>query len=159
MKKIFSIALSAMLLLGAFTCLAQGKPDKKEWQEKMKAEKVAYLTDYMNLTSAEAQKFWPVYNQAESEKMEGFKNTMDAYKALETAIKRVTVRCKRPWTIIFRLSRKAARLTRNIPRNIERFFLDRKLRNFILARRNSGASRFIAGIGMETDQKGRITSS
>ena len=86
MKKIFSIALSAMLLLGAFTCLAQGKPDKKEWQEKMKAEKVAYLTDYMNLTSAEAQKFWPVYNQAESEKMEGFKNTMDAYKALETAI-------------------------------------------------------------------------
>ena len=86
LKKIFSIALSAMLLLGAFTCLAQGKPDKKEWQEKMKAEKVAYLTDYMNLTSAEAQKFWPVYNQAESEKMEGFKNTMDAYKALETAI-------------------------------------------------------------------------
>ncbi|MDY6320916.1 MAG: hypothetical protein SPL44_07915, partial [Bacteroidales bacterium] len=86
MKKIFSIALSAMLLLGAFTCLAQGKPDKKEWQEKMKAEKVAYLTDYMDLTSAEAQKFWPVYNQAESEKMEGFKNTMDAFKALETAI-------------------------------------------------------------------------
>ncbi len=84
MKKFFSVALSAMLLLGAFTCLAQGKPDKKEWQEKMKAEKVAYLTDYM--TSAEAQKFWPVYNQAESEKMEGFKNTMDAFKALETAI-------------------------------------------------------------------------
>ena len=68
MKKIFSIALSAMLLLGALTCLAQGKPDKKEWQEKMKAEKVAYLTDYMNLTSAEAQKFWicisSIFNEA-----------------------------------------------------------------------------------------------
>ena len=83
MKKFFSVALSAMLLLGAFTCLAQGKPDKKEWKEKIKAEKVAYLTDYMDLTSAEAQKFWPVYNQAESEKMEGFKNTMDAFKEKE----------------------------------------------------------------------------
>ena len=87
MKKIFALALSALFLCGAFTSLAQdNKPNQKEWHEKMKAERVAYLTNYMDLTSAEAQKFWPIYNQAEAEKMEGFKGTIDAYKALETAI-------------------------------------------------------------------------
>ena len=148
MKKIFSIALSAMLLLGAFTCLAQGKPDKKEWQEKMKAEKVAYLTDYMNLTSAEAQKFWPVYNQAESEKMEGFKNTMDAYKALETAIneKKSDSEVQKALDNYLSAQQKGSEI-------------DKKYSEKYRARRNSGASRFIAGIGMETDQKGRITSS
>lgn len=86
MKKIIALALSAIFLCGAFNGMAQGKPEKKEWHEKMKAERVAYLTNYMDLTSAEAQKFWPIYNQAESEKMECFKGTIDAYKALETAI-------------------------------------------------------------------------
>ena len=35
--------------------------------EKVKALKTAYITDRLNLTSAEAEKFWPVYNQYEKE--------------------------------------------------------------------------------------------
>lgn len=35
------------------------KPDK----EKFKSMKIAYITDKLSLTPAEAQKFWPVYNQ------------------------------------------------------------------------------------------------
>lgn len=54
--------------------------------DRWKAEKIAFLTDAMDLTSAEAERFWPVYNKAEAEKRESWKRSMDAYKALEEGI-------------------------------------------------------------------------
>ncbi len=42
---------------------------KKNW-EKFRAEKVAFLTSNLELSPAEAQKFWPVYNQLEKERWE-----------------------------------------------------------------------------------------
>jgi len=36
--------------------------------EKIKAKKIAYLTDALNLTPAEAEKFWPVYNEFEQKR-------------------------------------------------------------------------------------------
>jgi hypothetical protein len=39
--------------------------DKKE---KVEAMKVAYLTDKLSLTSADAEKFWPVYNEFQDKK-------------------------------------------------------------------------------------------
>lgn len=35
---------------------------QKERQEKVKALKVAFITEQLDLTPAEAQKFWPIYN-------------------------------------------------------------------------------------------------
>lgn len=60
--------------------------DRKDWQDKWKAEKVAYLTDAIELTSSEAEKFWPVYNKCENEKNLCFRKSMEACKALEKAI-------------------------------------------------------------------------
>lgn len=37
-----------------------------ENKEKIKAHKVAYITDKLDLTPAEAEKFWPLYNEHES---------------------------------------------------------------------------------------------
>lgn len=39
--------------------------DKKE---KVQAMKVAYITDKLNLTSADSEKFWPVYNEYSDKK-------------------------------------------------------------------------------------------
>jgi hypothetical protein len=36
--------------------------------DKFKAKKIAYLTDALNLTPDEAQKFWPVYNEFEKKR-------------------------------------------------------------------------------------------
>ena len=36
--------------------------DFKEKREKVKALKVAYITEQLELTTDEAQKFWPIYN-------------------------------------------------------------------------------------------------
>lgn len=49
---------------------AQGDGSKRENIESMK---IAYLTKKLNLTSEEAQKFWPVFNQ--------FTNELDAVKS------------------------------------------------------------------------------
>jgi hypothetical protein len=41
---------------------------KKESREKIKALKVAYITDQLDLTADEAEKFWPIYNDYEQKK-------------------------------------------------------------------------------------------
>lgn len=65
MKKFiaFTTCLFAAVLLFA---QPQGKPSdeqrKKEW-ERIQAEKIAFITQELDLTPEEAQVFWPVYNQ------------------------------------------------------------------------------------------------
>ncbi len=56
MKKIFTILLVLSLANISFS---QGFKEKKE---KIKALKVAYITEKLDLTTNEAQKFWPIYN-------------------------------------------------------------------------------------------------
>jgi hypothetical protein len=46
-------------------------PFPGEKKEKIKAHKIAYITDRLQLTSQEAEKFWPVYNENEAA-MENF---------------------------------------------------------------------------------------
>lgn len=49
--------------------LSQGKePVCRMRSEKIKAQKVAFITEKLDLTSEEAQIFWPVYNEYEKEK-------------------------------------------------------------------------------------------
>ncbi len=73
-----------VLILAAPAMEAQDK--KKDWNDRWKAEKIAFLTDAMELTSAEAEKFWPVYNKCECEKKHSFKAVINAYKALDEAL-------------------------------------------------------------------------
>lgn len=60
---------------------------KGGWQDKMKAERVAYLTDAMGITSSEAEKFWPVYNEMDAERKSSFEKAMRSFKALNDAVK------------------------------------------------------------------------
>ncbi|MDG4716629.1 sensor of ECF-type sigma factor [Winogradskyella marincola] len=56
-----------ILLLTSATNFAQGGEKIKE---RIKAQKVAFITDKLELTSEEAQKFWPIYNEIEVKKEE-----------------------------------------------------------------------------------------
>lgn len=64
------------------------KQDKRTWRECMKAEKIAFLTSEMALTPAEAEKFWPLYNQADEEHFNSMEKVRDAYKALSDAVEK-----------------------------------------------------------------------
>ncbi len=63
MKKHIIIVL---VLLVSFGALAQ--KDKDNHRDKLKALKVAHITEQLDLTTKEAQNFWPVYNAHETEK-------------------------------------------------------------------------------------------
>ncbi|HSJ12578.1 MAG TPA: hypothetical protein VK916_07815 [Gillisia sp.] len=65
MKYTFTLLI---LVLFAFPSLQA--QDKSEHREKIKALKVAYITQELNMNSEVAQKFWPVYNQYEVKKRE-----------------------------------------------------------------------------------------
>ncbi len=63
-----NILVVLLLLFSTTLMFGQRRPDK----EKIKSLKVAYITERLNLTSIEAQGFWPIYN-AHEEKMESFR--------------------------------------------------------------------------------------
>jgi len=70
MKK---IVLFVLFMSAAFSSV-HAQQDK---HEKIRAFKTAYLTEQLSLTSSEAEKFWPVYNEYEN-KMIALKR--DSYK-------------------------------------------------------------------------------
>ena len=59
MKK---IVLFVLFMSAAFSSV-HAQQDK---HEKIRAFKTAYLTEQLSLTSSEAEKFWPVYNEYEN---------------------------------------------------------------------------------------------
>lgn len=79
------ITLAAGLLLAALALQAQPhKPDeaqRKKDFDRIKAEKIAFITTELDLTPEEAEVFWPVYNQCWKEARESHKAMMDAFEA------------------------------------------------------------------------------
>lgn len=82
-SKYFIVAVLALFSLARTAAFAHQEGD---WQEKMRAERVAFLTTAMELTPAEAEKFWPVYNTMEAERRASFGKVMRAYKALSDGV-------------------------------------------------------------------------
>lgn len=66
--------ITPLLLLVCFVSFAQG--GGRMMQEKIKAQKVAYITEQLNLTAEEAQNFWPIYNAFEDKMHQMRRNDM-----------------------------------------------------------------------------------
>lgn len=86
MKRFSKYFIVAVLALFSLTRTAAFAHQEGDWQEKMRAERVAFLTTAMELTPAEAEKFWPVYNSMEAERRASFGKVMRAYKALSDGV-------------------------------------------------------------------------
>ncbi|TDW48848.1 hypothetical protein EV144_103367 [Flavobacterium sp. 270] len=70
--------LPLILFLLSFSFYAQnGKVDEK--REKIKAFKVSFLTTELELTSTEAEKFWPIYNAYDDKQFELRHSKMKVY--------------------------------------------------------------------------------
>ena len=72
MKKLMIILFLATLGMNA--------QDRKF--EKIKAHKTAFITEKVNLTSAQAEKFWPIYNKHEQEVIALRKTQLEGFKTL-----------------------------------------------------------------------------
>lgn len=86
MKRFSKYFIVAVLALFSLVRTAAFAHQEGDWQEKMRAERVAFLTTAMELTPAEAEKFWPVYNSMEAERRASFGKVMRAYKALSDGV-------------------------------------------------------------------------
>ena len=62
MKTLQIVLLTLFVSLSAFA--------QKQDKEKIKALKIAHITEQLDLTETEAQKFWPIYNANEDAKHE-----------------------------------------------------------------------------------------
>jgi hypothetical protein len=67
-----------------------GTGNKQSRIDKIEAQRVAFITDRLNLTPAEAQVFWPVYNEYDAKRHELTKNFHKAYPGEEKAFEDMT---------------------------------------------------------------------
>ncbi len=70
MKRIIFILTLLTFVLGSNTVFSQEEDDNRDRWERYRAEKVSFLTNKLDLTPEEAEKFWPVYNEMEKERGE-----------------------------------------------------------------------------------------
>jgi len=66
MLKKYTLILFALCFSGL--AMSQGNRDKKnDKREKIKAEKIGFISTELELSPEEAQAFWPIYNLYETE--------------------------------------------------------------------------------------------
>src|SRR6187431_1265654 len=80
LKKLYPL----LFLFLSFNFYGQSDKDKfKEKREQIKAMKVAFLTAELDLTSSEAEKFWPLYNTFDDKQFElRFRKMRDYFKKI-----------------------------------------------------------------------------
>ncbi len=71
-KKIIPVLILFIFVFSQLSLTAQKDEGRDRW-EKYRTEKIAFLTDNLELTPEEAQKFWPVYNKLDKERWEAQK--------------------------------------------------------------------------------------
>jgi Skp family chaperone for outer membrane proteins len=75
MKKLLLI----LILVFSISSFAQNK----DRHERIKALKIAFITERLQLTETEAQKFWPIYNAFDTENQKMRKETMGKFRKVD----------------------------------------------------------------------------
>jgi len=70
MKSIITLLLSFAFLIPAIAQEEVELPKDAKAREKIVAARIAYITEKLNLTPAEAEKFWPIYNEFDQKRKE-----------------------------------------------------------------------------------------
>lgn len=89
--RLLQLLLIGFVLLIPAKIIAQDLTNNDQKKEKIEAQKVAFITQKLDLTPEESQKFWPVYNEYDAQKEllnKAFRKKVKAYKsktATETA--------------------------------------------------------------------------
>ena len=79
MKAVFTILFFGLMSIPAF---AQDdelpQPQDQKVRDKIEAARIAYITDQLQLTPAEAEKFWPIYREFADKRREIRRELRDA---------------------------------------------------------------------------------
>ena len=88
MKQAISVFFALVILtVGAYAQVpGQRRGGDNGWRERVRSEKVAFLTEEIDLTESEAQVFWPIYNQIQKEQRDNFEAVRKAYDAMAKGV-------------------------------------------------------------------------
>lgn len=89
MKNIKTLGL-ILILLSLFTMKGISQDIDIEKLERFNAQKIAFFTQKLNLTSAEAEKFWPVYNEYQKKKNDILMEKRDSDRYLRQSFNTLT---------------------------------------------------------------------
>lgn len=91
-KTIYPLLLNVFLFMLSLNSFAQNpdckmadKKDCPQNNDKIKAQKVSFITAEINLTPVEAEKFWPIYNEMQNKKEDINKNFHKLNKSLKNS--------------------------------------------------------------------------
>jgi hypothetical protein len=70
MKKIFKIFLMVLLTLPLWAQDGDVSKTDPKAQEKIKAARIAFITERLGLTPEEAERFWPIYREFSNKRLE-----------------------------------------------------------------------------------------
>lgn len=91
MKRSRSRSRIIIFLIISFTLFSIAcKPKHEKSEEMLKVEKIAFFTQKLNLTSQEAENFWPVYNEYWQRKNQIIDNKRTAMKYCSDNIEKMT---------------------------------------------------------------------
>ena len=80
--------LFSLFVVLAF-CFSTNAQKRKGHKEKIKLLKISYLTEQLDLTSLEAEKFWPVYNEHSKNILDFMAKKSDAIKKELSVVKEI----------------------------------------------------------------------
>lgn len=70
MKSIITLLLGFVFVASAMAQDVDEQVKDPKAQEKIRAARIAYITEKLGLTPAEAEKFWPIYNEFDQKRRE-----------------------------------------------------------------------------------------
>ena len=81
--KISKIVLTSFIIFYSFSLIAQStNNDQSKRKEKIETAKITYLTEKLKLSTSEAEKFWPLYNEFNDKKESIMKDYHKKTKAI-----------------------------------------------------------------------------
>ncbi|WP_340113805.1 hypothetical protein [Maribellus mangrovi] len=107
MKKIFAFIIFNLFLVSQNNTWAQDNKEHEDRWEKYRSEKVAFLTNKLDLTPHEAEIFWPVYNELDKARSEVQRDR----RGLERQVRDATEQLS---------NKEATKLTREYASNLEK---------------------------------------
>lgn len=88
-KKRLLLFLTLLFSIGMSQAQNRGH-HKKEYQQKIKAYRVSYFTEKLDLTVEEAEKFWPLYRQYDKRKDSLHQSYFHRHKTLRDSLSEIT---------------------------------------------------------------------
>ena len=95
--------LFSLFVVLAF-CFSTNAQKRKGHKEKIKLLKISYLTEQLDLTSSEAEKFWPVYNEYNKNILDFLCKKSDAIKKELKIVKKIDSIDERKALVLFNLT-------------------------------------------------------